>query len=837
MPINHKKDNRIKGFLQKKLEKKALEVIKKEEDYKSFEDEDFLNKTQEFKERVKNGESLDSLLVEAYALSSVAAYKYTGMNPFKVQIMGAIVIHGGNIAEMKTGEGKTLTAVLPAYLNALSGKGVHIVTVNEYLAGREANGIIGDLFRKLGLTVGLNLREMSSEEKRNNYNCDILYTTNNEVGFDYLRDNMVVRKEDLVQRELNFAIVDEVDSALIDEARTPLIISGGARNTEKLYELADDFVKYLSEDDYLIDIKQKTIVLSEDGIRKAESHFNIENLYDIKNVTLLHNIDNALRANYIMQRDVDYVVQDNQVIIVDPFTGRLMHGRQFTEGLHQALEAKEHVEIKKETTTLATITFQNFFRMYKKLAGMTGTAKTEEEEFINIYNMRVIEIPTNMPVIRIDANDKLFVSKEAKFKALVKDVKERHEKGQPILIGTIAVETSELVSKLLTREHIPHKVLNAKQNEKEAEIILHAGEFGAVTIATNMAGRGTDIKLGEGVKEVGGLAVLGTERHESRRIDNQLRGRSGRQGDPGYSCFFMSAEDDLMARFGSERFKLLIQRALMLQSGSLDDSLDFGIFSKSIERAQKQIEGNNYDQRKNVLKYDEVMRKQREVIYAQRREILFNESIEPTIFNIIEQTLLRVIDNHTIIGKGTSIEALELLQEIDGRYFPKGFILLDDLEGSVEEVTKTLLSAFHTCIDEKKAVISDDVFQEFYKAVMLRVVDTYWMRHIDTMSDLRQAVSLQGYAQKDPLREYQEQGLRLFQELVTNIQNDTTAFILRAQVRENSEREQVMKAKGTNRGEVEQKKKPKTNMGVQKVGRNDPCPCGSGKKYKYCHGA
>ena len=836
MPIKHKKDNQIRGFVQKKLEKKALQVIEKEKDYASYEDEDFLKKTEEFKERYKNGESLDSLLVEAYALASVAAYKYTNMNPFKVQIMGAIVIHGGNIAEMKTGEGKTLTAVLPAYLNALTGNGVHIVTVNEYLAGREANGIIGDLFRKLGLTVGLNLREMSSQEKRDAYNCDILYTTNNEVGFDYLRDNMVVRREDLVQRELNFAIVDEVDSALIDEARTPLIISGGARNTEKLYELADDFVKYLSEDDYIIDIKQKNIVLSEEGIAKAESHFNIENLYDVKNVVLLHNIDNALRANYIMQRDVDYVVQDNTVIIVDPFTGRLMHGRQFTEGLHQALEAKEHVEIKKETTTLATITFQNFFRMYKKLAGMTGTAKTEEEEFINIYNMRVIEIPTNMPVIRIDANDKLFATKDAKFKALVREVKERHEKGQPILIGTIAVETSELVSKMLTREHIPHKVLNAKQNEKEAEIILHAGEYGAVTIATNMAGRGTDIKLGEGVVEVGGLAVLGTERHESRRIDNQLRGRSGRQGDPGYSCFFMSAEDDLMARFGSERFKALITRALMLQNGDIEDSLDFGIFSSSIERAQKQIEGNNYDQRKNVLKYDEVMRKQREVIYAQRRDILFNDSIEPTIFNIIEQTLLRVIDNHTVIGKGVTLEVDELLKDLDGRYFPKDFILKDDLTGTVSEVTETLFHAYHTCIDEKKAQIDPAVFQEFYKAVMLKVVDTYWMRHIDTMSDLRQAVSLQGYAQKDPLREYQEQGLRLFQELVTNIQNDTTSFILRAQVRQNTEREQVMKAQGTNRGEVEQKKKPKTNMGVVKVGRNDPCPCGSGKKYKYCHG-
>ena len=837
MAIKHKNDNKIKGFKLKKLEKQALQVMEIEKQYENFEEEDFQNKTNEFKERVKNGESLDHLLPEAYALASVAAKKFTGMNPFKVQIMGAIVIHGGNIAEMKTGEGKTLTAVLPAYLNSLTGKGVHIVTVNEYLAGREANGEIGDLFRHLGLTVGLNLRDISSEEKRAAYNCDILYTTNNEVGFDYLRDNMVVEKENLVQRDLNYAIIDEVDSVLIDEARTPLIISGGARNTERLYEYADEFVKYLSEDDYIIDIKQKTIVLNESGIKKAEDHFKIENLYDIANVTLLHNIDNALKANYIMQRDVDYVVQDNTVIIVDPFTGRLMHGRQFTEGLHQALEAKEGVEIKKETTTLATITFQNFFRMYNKLSGMTGTAKTEEEEFINIYNMKVIEIPTNLPVMRIDANDKLFATKDAKFKALIKDIKERHSKGQPILVGTIAVETSELVSSLLLKEHIPHKVLNAKQHEKEAEIIAHAGEIGAVTIATNMAGRGTDIKLAPGVKELGGLAVLGTERHESRRIDNQLRGRSGRQGDPGYSCFYMSAEDDLMARFGSERFKSLIERALMLQNGSTEDSLDFGIFSKSIERAQKQIEGNNYDSRKNVLKYDEVMRKQREVIYKQRRDILFNESIEPTIFNIIDETIVRLLDNHTVISRTVDLEKEELLKDLDGRYFPKDYIKLSDLDGTIEEVKNNLFSAYHACIDEKKQSIPDDIFQEFYKAVMLRVVDTYWMRHIDTMSDLRQAVSLQGYAQKDPLLEYQEAGFRLFQEMVQNIQNDTTAFILKAQVRQNSEREQVMKATGTNRSDQAEKKKPRViAQSAKKPGRNDPCPCGSGLKYKYCHG-
>ena len=845
--VKHKTDNKIKGFIQKKLAKRADLIISLESQYENFTDEDFKNKTEEFKKRYQDGESLDSLLNEAYAVASVAAKKYTGMNPFKVQIMGAIVINGGNIAEMKTGEGKTLTAVLPAYLNALTGKGVHIVTVNEYLAGREANGIIGELFNHLGLSVGLNLRELTPQQKRDAYNSDIMYTTNNEVGFDYLRDNMVVRKEDLVQRELNYAIIDEVDSVLIDEARTPLIISGGAKDTQRLYEMANDFARFLSEEDYILDIKTKSIVLSEQGIRKAEQHFNIDNLYDIKNVTLLHNISNALKANFTMQRDVDYVVQDNQVIIVDPFTGRLMIGRQFTEGLHQALEAKEHVEIKKETTTLATITFQNFFRMYNKLSGMTGTAKTEEEEFINIYNMRVIEIPTNAPVIRIDANDKIFATKEAKFKALVADVKERHQKGQPILIGTIAIETSELVSKMLKKEGIPHNLLNAKEHEREAEIVLHAGEKGAVTIATNMAGRGTDIKLGEGVVELGGLAVIGTERHESRRIDNQLRGRSGRQGDPGYSCFYISAEDDLMARFGSERFKTLISRVLIAQGGTTDDSLDFGIFSSSILRAQKQIEGDNFDQRKTVLQYDEVMRKQREVIYAQRREILFRESIEDTIYGIIDETVAKKVDDHTIIGKTATVESKELLKDLDGSFFVRNYIDIDDCTGTVEEVIQKLQKRAHEHIELLKEKVPNEVIQEAFKSVMLRIVDTYWMQHIDVMSDLRQAVALQSYAQQNPLREYQVQGFNLFNEMTSNIQKETASFILHlvpAQARENSEREQVMKATGTNRSDQgdRPKRNPATLPKKEKIGRNAPCPCGAKwpdgtpKKYKDCHG-
>ncbi len=842
--IKHKNDNKIKGFIQKKLEKRAIKIMELESQFEAFEEEDFKNKTEEFKKRFQDGESLESMLEEAFAVAAVAAKKFTGMNPFKVQIMGGLVIHGGNIAEMKTGEGKTLTAVLPAYLNALTGKGVHIITVNEYLAGREANGIIGDLFRKLGLTVGLNLRDLSPEEKRAAYNSDIMYTTNNEVGFDYLRDNMVIRKEDLVQRDLNYAIIDEVDSVLIDEARTPLIISGGAKDTARLYELADNFVKYLTEDDYILNIKDKTIVLSEQGIKKAEEHFNIDNLYDIQHVTLLHNISNALRAQFIMQRDVDYVVQDNQVIIVDPFTGRLMFGRQFTEGLHQALEAKEHVEIKKETTTLATITFQNYFRMYNKLSGMTGTAKTEEEEFINIYNMRVIEIPTNAPVIRIDDNDKIFVSKEAKFKALVKDIVERHKVGQPILIGTIAIETSELVSELLRKAQVPHRVLNAKEHEKEAEIILNAGQKGAVTIATNMAGRGTDIKLGEGVVELGGLAVLGTERHESRRIDNQLRGRSGRQGDPGYSCFYISAEDDLMARFGSERFKYLIGRVLEAQGNTLDDSLNFSMFSSSILRAQKQIEGDNFDQRKTVLQYDEVMRKQREVIYSQRREILFHESIEENIFKIIEDTIDNVIDEYTIIGRERTVEKEELFKAINGTLFPIDYLSLDDLSTDPNETRDSLFYAYKKCIEEKKRNIPDEIFQEFYKAIMLRVVDTYWMRHIDTMSDLRQAVALQSYAQQNPLREYQIQGFNLFNEMSRNIRKETAQFVLRAEVRQNSERKEVAKPTGTNRSDNgdRPKRNPALNKKPKEPGRNDPCPCGAKwpdgtpKKYKDCHG-
>ncbi|MDD4354894.1 MAG: preprotein translocase subunit SecA, partial [Candidatus Izemoplasmatales bacterium] len=631
----------------KRLEKMADQVLALSEEYQKLSDSELQAKTTEFRERLQAGDTMDSLLIEAFATVREASTRVTGMTPFRVQVMGAIAIHEGNIAEMKTGEGKTLTAVMPAYLNALPGEGVHIVTVNEYLAGREVNGEIGDLFRFLGLSVGLNIRDLTSDEKREVYRSDILYSTNNELGFDYLRDHMVIYKEAIVQRPLNFAIIDEVDSILIDEARTPLIISGGEKNTAELYKQANYFaIRLDKEADIDIDIKDKSINLTETGIKKAETFFNLENLYDVTNVNLLHHINNALRANFIMAKDVDYVVQDGKVIIVDPFTGRLMHGRQFSEGLHQALEAKEAVEVKKETSVLATITFQNFFRMYKKLSGMTGTAKTEEEEFRNIYNMTVVEIPTNVPVIRIDDNDLIFATMEAKYKMLAEEIERRYRMGQPILVGTISIESSELLSSLLKRRGVKHDVLNAKQHEREADIVAKAGLTGQVTIATNMAGRGTDIKLGPGVRELGGLAVIGTERHEARRIDNQLRGRSGRQGDPGYSRFFLSADDDLLRRFGGDRFKRMLSMITMQKGSETEMPLDFTMFSKLVLRAQHQIEGHNFDRRKTVLQYDEVLRKQREIIYQQRTDVLFLDSIEPLANTMIESTLDRAIQAH-----------------------------------------------------------------------------------------------------------------------------------------------------------------------------------------------
>ena len=821
----------------KRVEKIAKKIDALQEDYKKFSDEELKAQTDIFRQRLKNGETMDDILVEAFATVREASTRVLHMTPFFVQLEGAIALHGGNIAEMKTGEGKTLTSTLVAYLNALPGEGVHIVTVNEYLAARDAREM-GELFKWLGLTVGLNLRELSSEQKKEQYLCDITYSTNNELGFDYLRDHMVIYKENIVQRPLNFAIIDEVDSILIDEARTPLIISGGAKNTGNLYSQADLFAKGLNQEtDFEVDIKTRHVIFTEKGMEKAERFFGIDNLYDVKYVNLLHHLHNALRANFIMARDIDYVVQDNKVIIVDQFTGRLMHGRQFSEGLHQALEAKEHVEIKKETRTVATITFQNYFRMYKKLAGITGTAKTEEEEFRNIYNMYVVEIPTNMPVIRIDDPDLMFVTLKAKFEAIANDIRERYRIGQPVLVGTISIETSELLSELLRKRGVPHNVLNAKQHEREAEIVANAGQLKAITIATNMAGRGTDIKLGPGVVELGGLAVIGTERHESRRIDNQLRGRSGRQGDPGYTRFYLSAEDELMKRFGSDRFKSMLSMVVMQKGSGVETPLESRMFSNFVESAQKKIEGNNFDSRKTVLEYDEVLRKQREIIYNQRSSILFLDDITEIITKMMWGTAQRLaylcLENDR---KNSNVDVNHLMKEIEGIYFPLGFVRKEDFTDlSIDGVVNTFLAKCEVLLQEKRDNFPPEIYKEFLKVVSLRVVDTYWMDHIDAMSELRQAVRLQSYAQINPLRQYQEVGFEKFETMIQNIENDATKYVNRAMIKDNLQREVVIKATSTSSGKEEDTRR-RTQAVSSKIGRNAPCPCGSGKKYKNCCG-
>lgn len=822
----------------KKCSKVAEAVVALEDEYKKLTDEELKAKTPEFKQRLEKGETLDDIMVEAFATAREAASRVLGLTPFKVQIIGAAAMHFGNIAEMKTGEGKTLTSVLVAYLNALPGKGVHIVTVNEYLASRDATEM-GEVHKFLGLTVGLNLRELDSEQKREQYYCDITYSTNSELGFDYLRDHMVLYKEQMVQRpEMNFAIVDEVDSILIDEARTPLIISGGEKKGPNLYVQANSFAKCLHQEDYEIVVKDRHVALTESGMSKAEKYFNVDNLYDVKNVTIVHHINNALRANYIMEKDKDYVVHEGAIVIVDPFTGRLMVGRQWSDGLHQAIEAKENVQIKKETRTLATITYQNYFRMYKKLAGMTGTAKTEEEEFRNIYNMFVVEIPTNVPVIRIDEPDLIFRSMKAKYLAIAKDIKERHEKGQPVLVGTISIESSELLSNLLKRNGIPHSVLNAKQHEREAEIIAKAGQKGSVTIATNMAGRGTDIKLGEGVRELGGLAVIGTERHEARRIDNQLRGRSGRQGDPGYSRFYLSAQDELMIRFGGDRFERLLGMIANPDADGYETPLESKMFSRFVESAQKKVEGANYDSRKNVVEYDEVLRKQREVIYGQRKDILFLDDMEPTIRKMIKNVVKRNIGGYIVHEKKNSeVDAVRFMNEFASKFFNRGKITIDEVEGLNEEQLSELIeNKFIEELENKKTQVPNEVFQEFLKVVLLRVVDSHWMDHIDQMSNLRQSIGLQSYAQINPLREYQQIAFETFNDMIATINDEVVLNVNRVILRENLQREEQAKVTGTNAGADETaKRKPVVNKD-KKVGRNDPCPCGSGKKYKYCCG-
>ncbi len=813
-----------------RFNKIANEIDKLDEKMSNMTDEELKNQTKIFKERLANGETLEDILVEAFAVVREAAYRVIGEKPYYVQLLGGLAIHYGNIAEMKTGEGKTLTSTMPAYLNALTGEGVHIVTVNEYLAERDANWM-GEIYRFLGLTVAVNHRDLSPAEKKAAYNCDILYSTNNEIGFDYLRDNMVVKAEDRVQRSLNFVIIDEVDSVLIDEARTPLIISGGFLQSTNLYIQADRFVKTLKENNgYIFDEKTKSVALDAHGIKAAEKEFGLENLFDIENTTVVHHINQALRANYAMKKDVDYVVSDGKVIIVDQFTGRLMYGRTYSDGLHQAIEAKENVEITSETKTLATITFQNLFRMYKKISGMTGTAKTEEEEFREIYNMYVIEIPTNLPVIRKDYDDLIFATKKGKFKAIVAEIKERNKKGQPVLVGTISVETSEYLSSLLKKEGIAHEVLNAKNHAREAEIIAKAGQKGAVTIATNMAGRGTDIKLGEGVKELGGLCVVGTERHESRRIDNQLRGRAGRQGDPGMSQFCVSFEDELMVRFGTERAKALLEKV----GFDGDSSLRSPMFAKTIESAQRRVEGNNFDIRKTLLQYDDVINKQRMIIYEKRNEILDANSIYEMIFDSFVNYVDELVMSHLVETNVLTEKDLSEILEAVNTNLLKQSISIDEIRGKNEEEIIDYIS--QKIIDEYENKVKDvpeEIRNEFEKAIVLRVIDTHWMEHINTMSHLREGIHLRSYAQQNPLRAYTNEGFELFENLLRTIDREVTTYLLNAEIRQNIERKKVVENEITNESNDAIKKRPKK---VQKVGRNEPCPCGSGKKYKHCCG-
>ncbi|MDM5144898.1 Protein translocase subunit SecA [Lactococcus lactis] len=844
----------------KKLNRMALQVESFADEMEHLTDEQLKAKTPELKERIAKGESLDDLLYEAFAVCREAARRVLGLYPFHVQIMGGIVLHNGDVPEMRTGEGKTLTATMPVYLNALSGKGVHVVTVNEYLATRDMTEM-GELYSRLGLTVGLNLNSKSPEEKREAYNCDITYSTSAELGFDYLRDNMVTRAEDMVQKPLNYALVDEVDSILVDEARTPLIISGQAESSSALYYRADQFTKtlkgqnlnvatseYEEGDDYKIDLQSKTISLTEEGIDKAEKFFQIENLYDMENVALTHFVDNALRANFIMLHDIDYMVDENQeVLIIDQFTGRTMPGRRYSDGLHQAIEAKEAVPIQDESKTMASITIQNYFRMYKKLSGMTGTAKTEEEEFREIYNIQITPIPTNRPVQRLDHPDLLYPTLEAKFKAVIDDIKRRHAEGQPILIGTVAVETSELISKKLVEAKIPHEVLNAKNHFREAQIIMNAGQQGAVTIATNMAGRGTDIKLGPGVidhadPEFRGLAVIGTERHESRRIDNQLRGRSGRQGDPGVSQFYLSLEDELMKRFGSERVSAFLDR--MRISGE-DAVIKSGLITRQIESSQKRVEGNNYDSRKQVLQYDDVIREQREVIYAQRQEvILATEDMTPVLMGMFKRTIDRQVDGHELAGSLKDEENVKnLLQTLHNTMLPEEAIELSELTGlSVQAMKDLIFDKVKARYASQMEKLSDPERQlEFQRAVILRVVDNNWSEHIDALDQMRQSVGLRGYAQNNPIVEYQEESYKMYNNMIGAIEFEVTRLMMKAQIQPQTAIRQeaprmTTTASQENITNVDTEHSVSEEISFENVGRNDLCPCGSGKKFKNCHG-
>ena len=812
----------------KRFEKLATQIEELDEEMSKLKDEDFKVKTEEFKKRLKDGEDLDNLIVPAFALAREAAYRTIGEKAYYVQLLGGLAIHFGNIAEMKTGEGKTLTTILPAYLNALTGEGVHVVTTNEYLSSRNAEWM-GPVYDLLGVSVGVNLRELSQQEKRDAYSKDILYSTNNEIGFDYLRDNMVVRKEDRVQRPLNYCIIDEVDSILIDEARTPLIISGGQLNSRKLYIDADRAVKKLKEEeDYTIDLKTKSVSLTDNGNKKVEKFFNLDNLYDLNNTQLVHFINQSLKANYGFKKDVDYVVDNDEVIIVDQFTGRLMHGRQFSDGLHQAIEAKEGVTINEETRTVATITFQNLFRMYKKLSGMTGTAKTEEEEFRNIYNMYVIEIPTNKPVIREDYADLVYATSKGKYNAIINYIKEVHSTGEPILIGTISVESNEFLSSLLKKAGLKHEILNAKNHEREAEIIAKAGEKGAITLATNMAGRGTDIKLGDGVKELGGLCVIGTERHESRRIDNQLRGRAGRQGDPGKSQFFVSFEDDLMKRFGTERIKNMLQSMGIEETQAIRSKT----LTRSIETAQKKVEGNNYDTRKTLLDYDNVLNEQREIIYEKRNIILDKDSIHDVILDTFKNSITNLLEKHlTNNDKLTKEDKEEIIEFVNTNYIKSKNVTMDDLNNKKDSEIRDYLYDI-VKKDYETKMIDTPVMNEFEKAISLRIIDSNWVEHMNQMEHLKEGIGLRGYGQTNPIQSYTLEGFDMFENMLDTIEDSTCQFLLRAEVRQNTERVQTLKG-NANDGKEKVKAKPKK---VEKIGRNQLCPCGSGKKYKNCCG-
>ncbi|EOB7494187.1 preprotein translocase subunit SecA [Staphylococcus aureus] len=827
----------------KQLGKLADKVIALEEKTAILTDEEIRNKTKQFQTELadidnvkKQNDYLDKILPEAYALVREGSKRVFNMTPYKVQIMGGIAIHKGDIAEMRTGEGKTLTATMPTYLNALAGRGVHVITVNEYLSSVQSEEM-AELYNFLGLTVGLNLNSKTTEEKREAYAQDITYSTNNELGFDYLRDNMVNYSEDRVMRPLHFAIIDEVDSILIDEARTPLIISGEAEKSTSLYTQANVFAKMLKQDeDYKYDEKTKAVHLTEQGADKAERMFKVENLYDVQNVDVISHINTALRAHVTLQRDVDYMVVDGEVLIVDQFTGRTMPGRRFSEGLHQAIEAKEGVQIQNESKTMASITFQNYFRMYNKLAGMTGTAKTEEEEFRNIYNMTVTQIPTNKPVQRNDKSDLIYISQKGKFDAVVEDVVEKHKAGQPVLLGTVAVETSEYISNLLKKRGIRHDVLNAKNHEREAEIVAGAGQKGAVTIATNMAGRGTDIKLGEGVEELGGLAVIGTERHESRRIDDQLRGRSGRQGDKGDSRFYLSLQDELMIRFGSERLQKMMSRL------GLDDStpIESKMVSRAVESAQKRVEGNNFDARKRILEYDEVLRKQREIIYNERNSIIDEEDSSQVVDAMLRSTLQRSI-NYYINTADDEPEYQPFIDYINDIFLQEGDITEDDIKGKdAEDIFEVVWAKIEAAYQSQKDILEEQM-NEFERMILLRSIDSHWTDHIDTMDQLRQGIHLRSYAQQNPLRDYQNEGHELFDIMMQNIEEDTCKFILKSvvQVEDNIEREKTTEfgeAKHVSAEDGKEKVKTKPIVKGDQVGRNDDCPCGSGKKFKNCHG-